>query len=118
LPAARGPRVAVLVTGDEVLPGEGVRRGEASGAVRDSNGAMLAAALLERGARPLVRRSSDDAQDFRGALEEVVAAADLVVTTGGIGHGAFDVVKSVLGEAGEGTSRFAHLALRPGGPQG
>src|SRR5699024_10963957 len=46
--------------------------------------------------------------------------ADLVVTTGGIGHGAYDVVKALLGPAdgGAGTSRFAHLALRPGGPQG
>ncbi|MEO2097936.1 MAG: molybdopterin-binding protein, partial [Brachybacterium sp.] len=37
---------------------------------------------------------------------------------GGIGHGAYDVVKLLLGERGAGTSRFAHLALRPGGPQG
>lgn len=117
-PEPQGPCAAVLVTGDEVLAGEDAPRGQAGGAVRDSNGAMLAAALRGCGARALVRRSTDEAADFRRALAGAAEAADLVVTTGGIGHGAFDVVKAVLGPHGEGTSRFAHLALRPGGPQG
>src|SRR5699024_6572007 len=49
---------------------------------------------------------------------EQMADCDLVITTGGIGHGAYDVVRSALGPRGAGTSRFEHLALRPGGPQG
>ena len=117
-PRADGPRVAVLVTGDEVLPGHALPAGQADGAVRDSNGVMLAAALAELGARALPRRSSDAPAEFLRSLREAAEEADLVLTTGGIGHGAFDVVKAVLGEGGPGGSRFAHLALRPGGPQG
>src|SRR5699024_4413083 len=45
-------------------------------------------------------------------------SADLVLTTGGIGHGAYDVVKELLGPHGRDSSRFSHLALRPGGPPG
>ncbi|EWS81881.1 molybdopterin molybdotransferase MoeA [Brachybacterium phenoliresistens] len=115
---ADGPRVAVLVTGDEVLPGHDIAAGQADGAVRDSNGVMLAAALAELGARALPRRCSDAPAPFLRSLREAAEEADLVLTTGGIGHGAFDVVKAVLGEGGTGGSRFAHLALRPGGPQG
>jgi molybdopterin molybdotransferase len=89
------------------------------GAVRESNGAMLGAALAADGAEVLPpRRCGDRHEDLRAALEQAAQDADLVLTTGGIGHGAFDVVKTLLGPRGAGTSRFAHLALRPGGPQG
>ena len=55
---------------------------------------------------------------LRDTLARAAADSDLVLTTGGIGHGAFDVVKTLLGESGSGSSCFAHLALRPGGPAG
>ena len=129
-------RVALVVTGDE-LTGDGpgsagagctaeadgrvatdVPHG-APGAVRESNGAMLAAALAADGAHALAtRRCGDDRDRLRMVLEQAAGEADLVLTTGGIGQGAFDVVKALLGERGSGSSRFAHLALRPGGPQG
>ncbi|MFC0675260.1 molybdopterin molybdotransferase MoeA [Brachybacterium hainanense] len=115
---ARAPRVTVLVTGDEVLPGGDLPFGQATGAVRDSNGIMLAAAVAERGCAARILRSGDDPAAFLRIVRDAAQDADLVLTTGGIGHGAFDVVKAALGPAGEGTSHFAHLALRPGGPQG
>lgn len=108
------PRVSVVVTGDE-LAGAGPA---APGTVRESNGTMLAAALVTHGAIPRVLRGPDDPAGLREVLADAARDADLVVTTGGIGHGAYDVVKSLLGPGGTGTSRFAHLALRPGGPQG
>ena len=109
------PRVAVVVTGDE-LTGDAVPAVE--GAVRESNGTMLAAALAAEGSEAQVLCSGDDPSALGKVLAEAAEYADLVVTTGGIGHGAYDVVKELLGPRGTGTSRFTHLALRPGGPQG
>lgn len=113
LPVLRAPRVAVVVTGDE-LAGEDA----APGAVRESNGTMLGAALTADGAEARALHSGDDHAQLRSTLKVAAEWSDLVLTTGGIGHGAFDVVKTLLGERGDDTSRFEHLALRPGGPQG
>lgn len=113
LPILRSPRVAVVVTGDE-LAGDAA----APGTVRESNGTMLGAALTTDGAEARALHSGDDHAELRHTLETAAEGSDLVLTTGGVGHGAFDVVKTLLGERGSGTSRFEHLALRPGGPQG
>lgn len=133
LPVRRPLRVAVVVTGDE-LTGDATTGGTAAGAtdgsdeasapepdhgtVRESNGAMLVAALRADGAEAQAFHSGDAHEQLRSALEEAVEHHDLVLTTGGIGHGAFDVVKTLLGERGTDSSRFEHIALRPGGPQG
>jgi len=117
LPVHRALQVSVVVTGDELeeaLPGAD----PSAGVVRESNGTMLAAALRADGAQARVLRSGDDPAELRAVLEDASAGADLVITTGGIGHGAYDVVKLLLGERGARTSEFVHLALRPGGPQG
>ena len=122
LEVLRPLRVAVVATGDELTAGVSADRPGADtrpGAVRESNGTMLAAALAADGAHALPpRHSGDDPADLRETLDVAAREADLVLTTGGIGHGAYDVVKLLLGERGARTSRFAHLALRPGGPQG
>ena len=115
LPVLGRVRVAVVVTGDEL---HGTDHPAPPGTVRESNGTMLAAALREHGAEPRVLTCGDDPAELEEVLHEAARGADLVLTTGGIGHGAFDVVKMLLGERGTGGSRFAHLALRPGGPQG
>ncbi|GAA1490205.1 molybdopterin molybdotransferase MoeA [Brachybacterium sacelli] len=113
LPILRPLRVAVVVTGDE-LAGDDA----APGTVRESNGTMLGAALAGDGVEASALHSGDDHSQLRSTLETAAERSDLVLTTGGIGHGAFDVVKTLLGERGSATSRFEHLALRPGGPQG
>lgn len=120
-------RVGVLVTGDELVdPSDAVAAAE-TGAVRESNGAMLSVLLSEVGADVEVLRSGDDVAAFSRALGELAARSDLVITSGGIGHGAYDVVKAALdparrtasaAEPAPGCSRFAHVRLRPGGPQG
>lgn len=133
LPIRRPLRVAIVVTGDELM-GDSPRRGAISasadgmegapapepevGLVRESNGAMLGAALHADGAEARAFHSGDAHEQLRSTLEEAAEHHDLVLTTGGIGHGAFDVVKTLLGERGTGSSRFEHIALRPGGPQG
>ena len=75
--------------------------------------ARVDSGMDERSAR-LLRDLGGDPEGFtsRRLTASMVREADLVLTTGGIGHGAYDVVKLLLGERGEGTSRFAHLALR------
>lgn len=125
LPVLRPLRVAVVVTGDELagagtageLPGAATAD-ELPGAVLESNGVMLATALRADGAETRRYLCGDAPESLREVLDEAAADADLVLTTGGIGHGAYDVVKLLLGERGTVTSRFEHLALRPGGPQG
>lgn len=123
LAVRRPPRVAVVVTGDELLGADDSRGADgpapaAPGGVRESNGLMLEAALRADGVRTRRLRSGDDPAELREVLAAAAGDADLVLTTGGIGHGAFDVVKLALGPQGTGTSEFVHLALRPGGPQG
>ncbi|MCS6711387.1 molybdopterin molybdotransferase MoeA [Brachybacterium sp. EF45031] len=113
LPIRVPHRVAVVVTGDELQTGEAPARG--TGAIRESNGAMLAAELDALGVEVTgLWRSGDDPAELRDVLARSADGADLVVTTGGVGHGAHDVVKAALQD----TSCFAHLAMRPGGPQG
>lgn len=111
-------RAGVLVTGDELVDHDDAEAAAEVGAVRESNGTMLAAALADHGAATEVIRCGDDPAAFCAQLDALAARCDLVLTSGGIGHGAYDVVKAALGPRGRGTSDFAHVHLRPGGPQG
>jgi molybdopterin molybdotransferase len=108
------PRVVVLSTGSELVdPGTVPGYGQ----VVDSNGVMLAAAVVDAGGRPhRVGVVRDEPQAFTAALEEQLARADLVVTTGGVSAGAYDTVKEVLSTLG--TVWFGKVAMQPGMPQG
>jgi molybdopterin molybdotransferase len=106
------PRVAVLSTGEEL-----VALGELPGAVQlvDSNGPGLAAAATAAGAQVVYQAHVDDNPDhFRAALADF-PEVELVVTSGGVSMGAYDVVKAVLSERG---IRFENVAMQPGRPQG
>lgn len=117
-------RVIVLSTGSEVAhaPAEGTAGGDAlaAGAVFDANGPGLAAALTEAGAQ-VVHYSAvpDDATRLLDLLRHQVRAheADLIVTSGGVSAGAFEVVRDAAAHDGV-TLSFPKLALQPGGPQG
>ncbi|WP_062466726.1 molybdopterin molybdotransferase MoeA [Demequina maris] len=107
----RPPRVAYLVTGDELVAPGGVL---GPGQIFDSNAAYLAAALRALGAVPV------DLGVVRDRPADVLAAvsgadADLVVTTGGASVGAHDPVKAGLAAAGV---AFLNVAIQPGKPQG
>lgn len=108
------PRLRVLLcsTGDELAPRD---HELAPGRIHDANTPMLAAALREAGAVVRTVRSRDSAAQLRAELEAEAPACDLVVTSGGISAGAFEVVRDALEPSG---ATFVTLAMQPGGPQG
>ncbi|MGA9870813.1 MAG: gephyrin-like molybdotransferase Glp [Rhodococcus sp. (in: high G+C Gram-positive bacteria)] len=107
------PRVAVITTGAELVPAGSTLQ---PGQIYDSNGATLAAHLQAAGAEVVgVYRSSDDHDSFRTLLTRATGSAELVVTSGGVSMGDFEVVKDVLTPLG---GRFGSVRMQPGGPQG
>jgi molybdopterin molybdotransferase len=115
LPVRRRPVVLVLSTGSElVAPGTPLRPGQ----IYESNGPMLAAAVDEAGGvAELLRFVPDDVAHLHAALDERLAggAVDLVLTSGGISAGAYEVVREALVDRGV---EFVKVAMQPGGPQG
>jgi molybdopterin molybdotransferase len=108
------PRVVVISTGAE-LREPGTTLGHDS--IYDANSYMIAAAARAAGAIAYrVGIISDDPSEFRDALSDQLVRADLVVTSGGVSKGAYDVVKEVLSEVG--TVSFGEVAMQPGKPQG
>lgn len=115
------PRVVVLSTGSELVqPGTELGPGR----IYDSNGFALAAAARDAGAIAYrVGAVTDDADELRAAIEDQLVRADLLVTTGGVSVGAYDVVKEALSAASDadepgGGVEFRTLAMQPGKPQG
>jgi molybdopterin molybdotransferase len=117
----RRPRVLVVSTGSELRePGVALQPGADDDAIYDGNSYLLAGAALRAGAVPLrVGLVPDRPEAFLAALDEELGrpdGADLVVTSGGISMGDYDVVKAALASAG--TVWFGGLAMQPGKPQG
>ncbi|MGY1825528.1 molybdopterin molybdotransferase MoeA [Blastococcus sp. SYSU DS0541] len=110
----RRPRVLVLSTGSElVAPGQPLARGQ----IYESNSALLAAAVEEAGGIPRrLHFVPDDVDQFLATVRAEVASADLLITSGGVSAGAYEVVKDAFRTLG--TVEFGKVAMQPGGPQG
>jgi molybdopterin molybdotransferase len=103
-------RVLVVSTGSEL---QGADTDAAT--IGDANGIALRAALAEVGAEARAVRVPDDVEAFDRALDDAVGEwADLVLTTGGISAGAYEVVRQALEPRGLGVTP---VAMQPGGPQ-
>ncbi len=108
------PRVVVISTGAELREPGGRLSHDT---IYDSNSYMLAAAVRQAGAIAYrVGIVSDDPTEFADALSDQLVRADLVITSGGVSKGAYDVVKEVLSQTG--TVWFGGLRMQPGKPQG
>lgn len=112
--AVRRPRVAIVVTGTELLPPGAPPSGYR---IADSNSPMLAALAARDGAEVLpVRRAPDDFASIRDLMRQAAAEADVVLVSGGTSVGTEDHAPRAVAELGE--LAVHGVALRPAGPLG
>jgi molybdopterin molybdotransferase len=108
----RRPRVALLSTGDEVAEPGGPR---ADGQIYDANRFTLRGSIEQCGGEVTDFGIVPDVRDtLRARLLEASRVADVVVTSGGVSVGDYDLVKDVLGELGG--IDFWQVAMQPGRP--
>jgi len=109
----RRPRVAILATGDELVDIEETPK---PGQIRNANSYTNAAQVLRMGGQPiLLGIAKDNVAALTEKLHQAVnAKADLILTSGGVSLGDFDVVKEVL--ATEGEIHFWRVQMKPGKP--
>ena len=110
----RRPRVAIVSTGDEIIaPGEPMR----PGAVYDSNGAILAAAIEEAGGIPYALGiGADDDVVLTRLVAEGLASCDMVVLSGGTSKGAGDLCYRAVARFADPGIVVHGVALKPGKP--
>jgi molybdopterin molybdotransferase len=109
----RRPVVAIITTGDELLPPDAPV--PPKGKIRDSNRTTLSAMLTGIAERVIdFGILGDQADPLRAAIREAARDADVVITSGGVSMGEYDVVKAVLTELGG--VEFWKVAQQPGKP--
>ncbi len=112
LPVFVRPRVAILATGDELVP---IRSSPAPGQIRNSNSPMLAAMVAVAGGEPWILPVARDTAKALDAALAKAAQADLLLITGGVSAGKFDLVEPALARAGA-RFHFTGVRIQPGKP--
>lgn len=114
VPVVRRPRVAILITGDELLPPGTPARGDQ---IADMNSVMLAALIARDGGLPqVIGPLADDRAGLREAIVAATASSDVVLVSGGSSTGPEDHPPGLVAELGE--LAVHGVALRPAGPAG
>jgi molybdopterin molybdotransferase len=106
------PRVAILTTGDELVP---VGETPGPGKIRNSNAPMLAALVASAGAEPIVLPTAADTAE---ALDSALAQAletDMLLISGGVSAGKYDLVEPALARFGA-QFHFTGVRIQPGKP--
>jgi molybdopterin molybdotransferase len=112
VPVFARPKVAILATGDELVAIEAV---PGPGQIRNSNAPMLAAMVSAAGGKPVVLpRAADNADALDAALEQA-STTDLLIVSGGVSAGKFDLVEDALARA-RGVFHFTGARIQPGKP--
>ena len=108
------PRVAILTTGEELLDAS---EEAAPHQIRDSNGPMISAQLRAAGFAALAcRRVRDSEEEIAAVAGSVLKSADVLLITGGVSVGKYDLVPAALQRLG--AARHIHgIAVKPGKPQ-
>ncbi|MGH8910995.1 MAG: molybdopterin molybdotransferase MoeA [Acidimicrobiia bacterium] len=110
---SRRPRVAVMATGDELRPPETGKLGP--GQIRDSNRPLMRALVAEAGGDVLdLGIIADHEAELTAALAEAAEKADVIMTSGGVSMGEYDLIKQVLLERGH--VDFWQVAMQPAKP--
>lgn len=109
----RRPRVGILGTGDEVVPPD---RTPGPSQIRDANSYTVAAQAERYGGVPLILGVAHDEEELvrQGIRRALERGADLIITSGGVSVGDFDLVKQVMDAEGE--MHFWSLNMKPGRP--
>ena len=112
IPVVKKLRVAIISTGDELKqPGTELNRGE----IYESNSFGLSGLVKWLGHEPVRLHSvGDTIDDLRNVLNEASSKYDLIITSGGVSMGDWDLVRKIMEE--EGDLHFWRVKLRPGSP--
>jgi molybdopterin molybdotransferase len=112
VPVGRRPRVAYLVTGDELVAVEATPRGAQ---IRNSNGPGLEQQIREAGGEPVSLGTAPDELEATASALESGLDADLLLVTGGVSAGVYDLVEDAFARFGI-EIVFDRVAVKPGAP--
>jgi molybdopterin molybdotransferase len=114
-PVFKRPRVAIVSTGDEIVPADSYPR---PGQVRDSNSYSMASQILAAGGEPILcGRVEDEAESLATAIRKTLDdGADVVMVSGGSSVGARDVTAEVLDSLGPPGILLHGINVKPGKP--
>ncbi len=114
IPAYRKPAVAIISTGDEIVPPETL---PGPGQIRDINSYLLHGLVADEGCVP-VRRGifRDDYREIRKVIEESMHESDVILLSGGTSVGTKDMIAGIILDIGKPGLLFHGVSLKPGKP--